>query len=124
MSTFPASTPFVNILVSVKPSLVVGKKWDVVTAPVAPIITENDTVINYQIFDSGNADIIFTGMTTDPAINTQLSAATVSQSGKLLTFSDANTKRIDFDITLNFEERKVPNSGFQHDPQITNNPPS
>jgi hypothetical protein len=43
MSTFPASTSFVNILVFVKPSLTPNKKFDVVTAPVAPTITETDT---------------------------------------------------------------------------------
>ncbi|MYM25834.1 hypothetical protein GTP46_24705 [Duganella sp. FT135W] len=124
MSTLPASTPFVNILVTVKPSLTVGKQWDVVTAPVAPIITEHDTVINYQIFDSGSYDIVFTGMTVVPNSSTQLSAASVSVSGKLLTFSDANTQRTDFNITLNFALRNVVGSEFTHDPQITNNPPS
>jgi len=124
MSSFPAPAQFVNILVSVKPSTTIGKKWDVTTAPVAPMITQNDTVINYQIFDTSGHDIVFTGLTVDPAINTQLSPAVISVSRKMLTLSDANTQRIDFDINLGFEERNVPNSDFTHDPQITNNPPT
>lgn len=124
MSTFPASTSFVNILVFVKPSLTPNKKFDVVTAPVAPTITETDTVINYQIFDSAGYDIVFTGATIDPAINDQLSPATISVSGKLLTFSDANTKKIDLGVTLNFVNNSGTREEFSHDPQIINNPPA
>ena len=124
MSSYPGPTQFVNILVYVKPSTILGKKWDVTTAPTSPIITQNDTIINYQIFDTSGHDIVFTGLTVDPVVNTQLSPAVLSVSRKTLTLSDANTQRIDFDINLNFEEVDVPNSGFTHDPQITNNPPS
>ena len=123
MSSYPASTSFVNILVFVKPSADPNKKFDVVTAPAAPTITEKDTVINYQIFDSAGFDIVFTGATISPPINDQLSPTTVSVSGKLLTFSDANTRKMDLGVTLNFLNKGDSKDEFSHDPQIINSPP-
>ena len=123
MSTFPATTSFVNILVSVTPSTTEPGKYDVVTAPAVPVITEKDTVINYQIFETGGYDIVFKGMSVKPAINDQLSPASVSISGKLLTFSDANTEAMTLNISLKFKDNSKPNVEFSHDPQISNTPP-
>ena len=122
MSTFPASTSFVNILVSVKPSITTPETYDVITAPAVPVITETDTVINYQIFDTGDYDIVFTGMCVKPEINDQLSPVSVSTSGKLLTFSDANTETMNLNITLKFQDKSKPELEFSHDPQISNRP--
>lgn len=124
MSTYPPTTNFVNILVFVKPSTDEKKKFDVITVPTTPIVTEKDTVINYQIFDSDGLDIVFTGMTVAPLGSDQVSRPTVSLSGKTLTFSDANTKRVDLNITLQFLNKSVKDGEFEHDPQITNNPPT
>ena len=123
MSTFPASTSFVNILVSVKPSTTKPGTYEVITAPAVPVITETDTVINYQIFDTGGYDIVFTGMCVKPETNNQLSPASVSVSGKLLTFSDANTETITLNINLKFKDKSKPSVEFMHDPQISNTPP-
>ncbi len=122
MSTYPATTSFVNILVFVKPSAIPEKKFDVTTVPATPIITEKDTVINYQIFDSSGLDIVFTGMTVLPLGSDQLSAPSVSLSGKLLTFSDANTKKVNLNIILEFLNKSVKDGEFSHDPQISNVP--
>ena len=124
MTTFPASTSFVNILVFVKPSAITPGSYDVVTAPAVPVITETDTVVNYQIFDTDGYDIIFTGMSVIPESNKQLSTASVSVSGKLLTFSDANTEKMNMNITLKFQDRLKPEIVFSHDPQISNRPPA
>lgn len=119
MSKIIASTPYINILVKVREGATAGT-YEVQTAPAVPYITEPDTVINYQIFDSGNKDIRFTGMDVTPSDNKQLSTASVSVSGKQLTFNDANTRKITFNITLNFEDE----SGvqFSHDPEVQNDP--
>ncbi|WP_043480731.1 hypothetical protein [Janthinobacterium sp. HH01] len=122
MTTFPASTSFVNILVFVKPSSTKPGTYDVVTAPAVPVITETDTVINYQIFDTDGYDIVLTGMVVKPAINDQLSPASVSVSGKMLTFSDANTKSMTLNVTLKFKDLGIEGVEFSHDPQISNNP--
>ena len=121
MSTFPASTRFVNILVSVKPGAADGQ-YDVVTAPAVPVITEPDTVINYQLFDTAGYDIVFTDMSVEPSVNTQLSSASVSMSGKLLTFTDANTETMGLNINLKFKNNSKLGELFSHDPQIINTP--
>lgn len=122
MSSFPASTAFVNILISVKPSITTPGTYDVVTAPADPVITETDTVISYQIFDTEGNDIVFTGMSVEPEHNDQLSPASVSVSGKLLTFSDANTDQMNLNVSLKFKDNNKPELAFSHDPQISNRP--
>lgn len=119
MSNLNSSTPFINILVKVREGTTPGT-YAVQTAPAVPYITEPDTVINYQIFDSGNKDIRFTGMTVVPADNNQLSVASVSVSGKQLTFSDANTHKCTLNITLNFKDES--GAQFAHDPELQNDP--
>ncbi|MBV7534263.1 hypothetical protein KW842_00650 [Duganella sp. sic0402] len=118
MSKIIPSTPFINVLVSIretKPGV-----YDVMTAPATPWVTAKDTVINYQIFDSGNRDIVFTGMSVKPADNNQLSKATISVSGKQLTFSDANTAQMTFNITLHLKDDQ--GVEFAHDPEVENSP--
>jgi len=122
MSDYPSPTSFVNVLVFVKPSTDPIRKFDVVTTPATPVITEKDTIINYQIFDSGDDDIVFTGADVLPLENNQLTKASVSLSGKSLMFSDANTNTMGLNITLQFLNKSVQDGKFSHDPQIINSP--
>lgn len=119
MSKIHASTQFINVMVEVKQDPETGK-YHVHTAPEVPCITQKDTVINYQIYDTNGEDIIFTGMSVIPVDNDQLSLASVSTSGKQLTFTDANTKKITLNITLNF--KTASGISFMHDPQVQNEP--
>ncbi|MES2163971.1 MAG: hypothetical protein V4476_22660 [Pseudomonadota bacterium] len=122
MSKLIPSTPFINILVKVKPGTT-PNTYIVETAPAAPSITQPDTVINYQIFDSGKNNIVFNsecGMTVIPPNNGQLSAPSVSISGKQLTFTDANTVKMTLNITLNFQDEN--GVQFMHDPEVQNDP--
>lgn len=122
MTKLIQSTPFVNILVKVRAGAKDGT-YEVETAPANPYITQPDTVINYQIFDSGKNDIVFNSkipMTVIPAENGQLSSPSVSISGKQLTFSDANTSQMTLNITLNFQDET--GVQFSHDPEVRNEP--
>ncbi len=117
MTKLKASTQFINVLVKVtgKPGA-----YKVTTAPAIPYVTQPDTVINYQLYDTGGEDILLTGAIYDPEDNDQLSNWTVSPSGKVLTFSDANTKKMSLGVTLTFAD---PNGDeFTHDPQVQNTP--
>ena len=109
-----------NILVWVKPNTEKEGKYIVVTEPASPVITSEDTIINYQIVDTAGLPIVFTGMTVKPKDNGQLSEAIVSVDGKLLTFSDINTVKMTIDIKLHFEEKGK--TEFSHDPQVENDP--
>lgn len=112
-------TPFIDILVTVKPSSVPGQ-YDVTTEPVEPVVTEPDTVLSYQIFDSAGHDIVFTGMSVTPHHNNQFSTPSISVSGKLMTFSDANTVPMILNINLKFKTKE--GHEFGHDPQVQNDP--
>jgi hypothetical protein len=57
--------------------------------PEPVVITEANTIINYELVDT-DADILFTGITITPA-NTQFSKPTISTDGRNLTLSDVNT---------------------------------
>ena len=119
MSKLIASTPFINIMVKVKPGNTPGE-YRVETAPEILCVTQPDTIINYQIYDCGNNDIVFTGMTVSPSDNNQLSQASVSISGRQLTFSDANTSKMKLNVTLNFQDED--GVKFMHDPEVENEP--
>lgn len=122
MSKLVASTPFINVSVKVRAGSKPGT-FKVETAPEVLCVKQPDTVINYQIVDSGENNIVFNKknpMTVVPANNDQFSQASASHSGKLLTFSDANTSKMTFNITLNFvDENGVE---FAHDPEVDNDP--
>lgn len=109
-----------NILVSVKPREGKPGKYDVSTVPEVPVITQQDTLINYQIVDTDGLPIVFTGMTVKPKDNDQLSEETISLDKKMLAFFDANTTKMMLNITLHFKD----NAGveFAHDPQVDNEP--
>lgn len=120
MSKLVASTQFINVVVSVHPSDTAGT-YNVETAPAIPRVTQKDTVINYQIVTSGKSNIVFTGMTVTPPSD-QFSQASVSVSGKQLTFTDANTGTVPktFNVTLNFKDEA--GLQFMHDPEVLNEP--
>ncbi|WP_343729375.1 hypothetical protein [Duganella sp.] len=122
MTKLTQSTPFLNILIKVREGDT-PNNYVVETAPVAPYITQPDTVINYQIFDSGKHKIVFDSknpMTVSPADNNQLSTPSRSLSGKQLSFIDANTSKMTLNITLNFETED--GVQFSHDPEVRNEP--
>jgi hypothetical protein len=119
MSKIHASTQFINVMVKV----VAGDEpntYKVHTAPKTPCVTEPDTVINYQIYDDNHEGIVFTGMIIETLGNDQLSAATVSLSKKQLTFTDANTSKVDISFKLTF--KTAAGVEFMHDPQVRNEP--
>lgn len=111
---------FQNILVWVKPNPEKIGKYIVRTEPEVPVITQQDTIINYQIVDTAGLPIVFTGMTVKPKNNGQLSPETVSVDGRLLTFSDLNTIKMTLNIRLHFDREDE--GAFSHDPQVENDP--
>lgn len=119
MTTLTATTQFINVVVKVTPGETAGQ-YNVETAPAIPYVTQPDTVVNYQIYETDGLNIIFTGMTVTPVNNHQLSSASVSVSGKQLTFSDSNTHPVTLNVTLNFKDED--GKEFMHDPQIKNDP--
>ena len=116
-------TSFLNVQVTVSVDKDQAGKTHYKTSftPERLVVTEYDTVINYQIVDPTPAGIRFKSMTVKPAGENQLSDPSISESGKLLTFSNANTKKVDFHLTLHFKgDAEVQ---FAVDPEMSNEPP-
>lgn len=114
----PAS--FLNVLVSVKPREGKIGKYDVTTEPAVLVVTEEDTLINYQIVDTSGLAIGFKSMTVKPKDNDQLSEETISLDKRMLAFFDANTSKMTLNITLHFQDQE--GVEFSHDPQVQNDP--
>ncbi|QBQ35599.1 hypothetical protein [Pseudoduganella plicata] len=78
-----------------------------------------DTVINYQLVAPTPAGVKIDTVTILPD-NSQLSAPSIGRSGRIATFSDANTTSETLNITLHF----IDNVGvtFAVDPEIRNDP--
>jgi predicted ATP-grasp superfamily ATP-dependent carboligase len=120
-NTVPAAA-FENIQISVKPDPEKEGQYIVVAYPADPTLTKPNTIVNYQIIDTDGDDITFTGMTVKPHHNGQLSPATVSVDGKMLTFSDINTVKMTLNINLKFINHDKGGLEFAHDPQVQNDP--
>lgn len=117
-----APTRFINVLVTALPNIDADGKVSYITtfSPEAILVSDSDTVINYQLIAPTPADVIFKGMTVVEAHAGQFSEPSISQSGKLLTFSDANTSDETIHVFLKFTDKDKFEFGV--DPEVINNP--
>lgn len=81
-----------------------------------------DTVLNYQLISPTPEDIRIVEVTISPDGNEEFSTPSISRSGKLATFSDANLIDGTFGVTLHFSDKI--GTKFKVDPQIINRPPA
>ncbi|MDC8757106.1 hypothetical protein [Janthinobacterium fluminis] len=82
-------------------------------------VATSSAVINYQLVHPTPADIVFTGMRTDQSdLDPQFSIPTISQDGRMLTFSDSNSRKELIKITLLWRAGVA----IAHDPQVENDP--
>lgn len=118
MKTAYPITPFINVQVWVKKNTD-QTGYDVRCEPNVPMVLQKDTVINYQIVDTYGDDIVFSGLEVTPDGLNQISVPSISESGKLLTVSDANTQCCRISLLLEFTDKSISHS-FKHDPQVQN----
>lgn len=115
-------TQFINVFVISIPTVDPSSEkvtYKTTFIPEAIRVILPDTVINYQLISPTPVGVVFDSVEISPA-NDQMSAATISQSGKLVTFSDANTAKATYNITLQF--RDTDGIKFKVDPVIGNDP--
>ena len=93
--------------------------YEVRCEPSAVKVMQHDTVLNYQIVETYGQDIVFSGLQVVPEDLNQISNPSISQSGKLLTISDANTQCCSLSLLLEFTD-KSDRVSFSHDPQVQN----
>ncbi|NVE00930.1 hypothetical protein [Massilia sp. BJB1822] len=116
-------TPFFNVFVVAVPyTNEKGEKvYKTKFTPESLDVSQRDTVINYQLIYPTPEDVIIESVSIKPEHSNQLSEPSIGDSGKLVTFSDANTAEEIFNITLGFADKE--GKKFFVDPEISNTPP-
>jgi len=122
LTTEQAAPAFLNVQVTAIPKID-GKgnvSYDTTFTPDRLTVTTPDTVINYQLVDPTPADVKFKKLSVVPDENDQFSVPSISESGKLVTFSDANTAKATFQIKIKFTNKDQ--QEFLVDPEVDNDP--
>ncbi len=116
-------TEFENVQVIATPELDKDGKITYKTKffPESLKVTTHDAVINYQLISPTPPEVKFTKVTVSPKHLHQLSHPSISQSGKLVTFSDANTIAEKLQLTFYFIDKD--GVEFMVDPDVDNEPP-
>jgi len=117
----PAS--FANVLVTAMPRIDPGSGkvvYDTTFSPEVLEVRQADTIVNYQLVSPTPEGVCFDYAEVGPIGSDQLSTATIGLSGKVLTFSNANTKKVTLNISLYF--RDADGMKFMVDPEIENEP--
>lgn len=128
MSSKSLQISFLNVQVVVEEATdpVTGQKgYQVVSSTPQPVVITNaDTIINYQLVAPSPAAAVFTGMTISPS-SAQFSNPTISTDGKNLTLSDINTLEGDFTRTFSFNgQPEIRGAALRaRDPDLENRPP-
>lgn len=117
-----APTAFLNVQVTAVPKVDAkgNVTYDTTFTPNKLTVTEPDTVINYQLVDPTPADVKFKKLSVVPDQNNQFSVPSISESGKLVTLSDANTAKASFNIKIKFTNKDQ--QEFLVDPEVDNDP--
>lgn len=116
-------TPFLNVQVTAIPEKTQAgekRRYKTTFHPEKLVVTEPDTVINYQLVEPTPPDVQFRKVVIKPGREDQLSEPTISESGKLVTFSNANTRKVTFNLTLHFKDESE--TEFAVDPEMENQP--
>jgi len=119
----PPAAEFDNVQVTAIPYTDAdGKvKYKTTFNPTSVEVTTFDTVLNYQLIEPTPAGVRFSRVSVSPEHNDQLSEPSISISGKMVTFSDANTVKESLSLTFHF----IDDTGteFDVDPEVDNFPP-
>ncbi len=116
-------TSFVNIFVIATPKKNENTgeiEYNTVFVPETINVRQSDTIINYQLIDPTPSGVRIDMVSVLPEHSSQLSIPSIGQSGKLVTFSDANTVKETFNVTLHFSDSD--GVKFKVDPEIVNEP--
>lgn len=95
-------------------------KYDVIYGDAAISDSTPDAVFNYQLVDPTPLELRFIGIrVAGQSHHRQLSPASISVDGRMITFSDANTERVNMHLTFTWHDAKN-GMEFEHDPGISN----
>lgn len=89
--------------------------------PSTLIVTEPNTIINYQLVDPTPAELRFTGIKVAPP-NDQISPPAISTDGRNITLNDVNTVEGDFKVTFQFDNELEATPALRGLPDVENRP--
>lgn len=118
-----AAAPVIQVQVVAIPSLdpVTKKiKYNTTFTPEAIKVTARDTILSYELVAPTPAGVQFKSVKVKGKNPEQLSAPTISQSGKLLVMTDANTVKEVLNLTIRFKDSD--DLEFDVDPEVDNDP--
>ena len=117
-----ARPQLLNVQVTAIPKIGTNGKvnYETTFTPESLKVTEPDTIINYQLIDPTPSDVRFKSLSIKPDDSDQFSIPSISGSGKLVTFSDANTAKAKFNISIKFTDKDQ--QEFIVDPEVDNDP--
>ncbi|KQV46352.1 hypothetical protein [Massilia sp. Root335] len=116
---------FINVIVIAVPTSdgsgnAADGLYNITTLPDAVAVTRPNTIVNFQLIPPTPDAFVFAGFERKPSVGVrQLSNASVSLDGKMLTFSDENSDKEFVGVTLLFSTGQ---GSVMHDPQIQNTP--
>ncbi|MRV74749.1 hypothetical protein GJ700_23840 [Duganella sp. FT92W] len=89
--------------------------------PETVTVTTHDAILNYQLVAPTPDGVKFSKVSIKPEHSDQFSEPSISVSGKMVTFSDANTVKESLALTFHFTDSD--GVEFLVDPEVDNNPP-
>ncbi|GAB3438737.1 hypothetical protein NX773_07125 [Massilia solisilvae] len=98
-----------------------GGKWKVTCSPYSCPVFTGDAILNYQLVAPTPSGIVFAGYEAcAPLPGRELSRPSISVDGKMMTFSDRNSKGETILVTLRFKDimeilydPEIPNDGIR-----------
>lgn len=117
------AAPVVQVQVIALPSVdpITKKvKYDTTFSPVAIKVTAPDTILSYELVSPTPAGVQFKSVKVKGKKPDQISAPTISQSGKVMVMTDSNTFKEVLNLTIRFKDSDA--LEFDVDPEVENDP--
>ena len=95
-------------------------KYDTTFTPESVKVTEPDTILSYELVAPTPAGVQFKSLKVKGKVPEQISAPTISQSGKLMVMTDSNTFKEVLNLTIKFKDSDA--LEFDVDPEVANDP--
>ncbi|SFF74292.1 protein of unknown function [Duganella sp. CF458] len=117
------AAPIIQVQVVATPSVdpkTQKVKYDTTFTPESIKVTEPDTILSYQLVAPTPAGVQFKSLKVKGKVPEQISPPTISQSGKLMVMTDANTFKEVLNLTIKFKDSDA--LEFDVDPEVANDP--
>ncbi|WP_426318251.1 hypothetical protein [Pseudoduganella sp. R-43] len=119
----PETSPVIQVQVTAIPSIDPATKkvkYDTTFTPESIKVTKPDTILSYELVAPTPAGVQFKSVKVKGKKPEQISAPTISQSGKVMVMTDANSFKEVLNLTIRFKDSDA--LEFDVDPEVENDP--